>query len=353
MINTGKDNNSMAAFVRLCIFAALLSAGASAAWAGVFTQAQELRLKTYVDNIMNCRFDSAQAAADYFIKQNSSDPLGYVLWLMNIGMRDLDCDYYVDTVKFVNIYRNAVESVAELEKKNGRTSYSMTMAGFANITHASYYLQQKRYFAAVGTGLDAIKILEEAKTADSTNVEVDFFLGLYNYAKAELKRRLWMVMFWYGGDKQDGINQLIRCAKQSHMTAASARLSLADIYTQENQLEKAKPILDSLRKSYPDSRFVMWSYAKYFAAVKDTASAISEFGELSASYAGYRYGGLNSLKTLLSQVQYLCAAGRRTEAEKAALKALNGKCRDCTEQEKEICSQLQKAVSKGGCNVEN
>jgi thioredoxin-like negative regulator of GroEL len=159
-----------------------------------------------------------------------------------------------------------------------------------------------------------------------------------------------MVMFWYGGSKQDGINQLVRCAQAASITAPSARLSLADIYIEEKQPEKARSILDSLITDYPHSRFVKWTLVKYFLAVRDTTAAIGIYGELSASYDVSKYGKLNSLKTLYAQIRLLCAIGNTGSAQKLARKALEGKCLSCTGLEKEECVKIRKLAEKDGCH---
>jgi tetratricopeptide (TPR) repeat protein len=273
--------------------------------------------------------------------------------LVALGMRDLDCDYNIDTILFADTYRRAIDAITAMEAEKGRTSFTTTMAGFANVTHASYYLQQKKYFAAIGTGLDAIKLLEEATELDSSNAEADFFLGIYNYARAELKKRLWMVMFWYGGDKQEGIDRLVRCSKNAKITSPSARLSLADIYIEEKQPEKARIILDSLIVCYPDSRFVMWTYTKYFLATGDTARAADVFERLSASYSKYRYGRLNSLKTLYMQAFLLGKTGKKNQACAIAGKAAGGRCLSCAGPECDVCKDIKAILEKGGCNADN
>jgi len=261
-------------------------------------------------------------------------------------MRDLDYDRLLDTAAFLESYRITVKSIAEYEKARGRSSYSMTLAGFANATHAAFYMRQSRYFAAIGTGLDAIRGLNEAQKMDSTNYDVEFFLGLYDYAKAELRKRLWMVLFWYGGDKQEGIARLKDCVEKSEMAGPAAKLSLADIYIQEKEYTKARATIDELLADYPKSRFILWTDAKYFFSREEFVEAAKRYGQLADSYAKTRYGTFNSLATRWRQIETLRKAGKDDEARKTARTMKSGQCGNRSSRSEEPCREVVKFLKK-------
>jgi tetratricopeptide (TPR) repeat protein len=318
--------------------------------AAVFPSDREPALDLFVRNVVNCEFDSAFRIADSFYIADNTDPTGPLLRLLIYGMRDLDYDRHIDTAGFVATYRQTIETIGLWEQRFGRSSYSMTLAGFANATHATYYLRQKRYFSAIGTGLDGLKLLHEAKAADSANMDADFFLGLYDYAKAELRKRLWMVLFWYGGDKQQGIERLRRCADSAQIAAPAARMSLADIYIEEKQYEQARITLDTLLAQYPRSRFIKWTYAKYFMATGNNSAAAGVYGELSELYAASPHGTFNSLHTRQLQIRLLCESGNHDVSRKLAKKTLDGKCGSDPWRNCEPCMEIQSLLKKGACN---
>jgi len=316
----------------------------------VFPSTMEQAFDRFVCRIINCEFDSAFQIADSFSSADTTDPVGPLLRLLVCGMRDLDFDRTIDSAGFLNTYRTTVKRIAGYEETHGRSSYTMTLAGFANATHAAYYLRQKKYVAAVGTGLDAMKLLHEAKAADSANYDVDLFLGLYEYGKAELRRRLWMVLFWYGGDKHQGIERLRQCAGRARFAGPAARLSLADIYINENRLDSARAVIDELRREYPASRFILWSRAKYLLAAGQRRAAAGVYGELSDSYAAAAYGTYNSLATRRRQIELLCEERAGAEARRIAKKTLAGTCREPAWRHSAPCGEIRKLAEKGGCD---
>jgi len=265
--------------------------------------------KEVTELIIKCQFDSAAYIIDQYRQNDVSNPLPPVLKLAALGMRDVDLEMTVDSLLFMQTYAIAIGNVTAYEKKNGTSSYSRTMIGFTKAIHASFYLRRKMYVTALQNGLDALKVLREAKELDTSNTDVDFFLGLYDYARAELRARMWWVMFWYPGNKKEGIKKLELCGQTAYITRNAARLSLSNIYTDEKERTSAKVLIDKLYESYPDSRFVFWSRVKYFEAGKMYVDAASVYNQLSFQYSGVKNGIYNSLVTKKREAEMYKKAG--------------------------------------------
>lgn len=262
-----------------------------------------------VNHIMHSNYDSAFHAVDSS-ELSENDPLPLVLKLAIIGMRDIDFEKIIDSTLFLATYAQASEKVTVWEAENDTTSYSRMLTGVCGAIHASYYLWQKKYFSAMQNGLDALRIMREAQEIDSTNHEVDFFLGLYEFARAELRSRLWWVLFWYPGNRQDGIERVERSASRAKITASAARLSLCDIYIQEKRFEDARTAIELLKNDYPDSRFVWWAEVKYFEALDQYDSAEEVYYLLAQSYSTEEYGEYNYFYSSSRRAEMLFNAGR-------------------------------------------
>ncbi len=190
--------------------------------------------------ILNCQFDTALKLTDSLIIAEPQNPLSPVLKLATLGMRDVDLEMNVDTSQFISTYLLSMDRITAYENTYGVSSYSRTILGFTKVIHSTFYLRRKMYMAALQNGLDALKIMREAKRLDATNTDVDFFLGLYDYAKAELHSRLWWVLFWYPGGKKEGIQKLTLCSKSACITKNAALLSLLNIYITEKDTQALK-----------------------------------------------------------------------------------------------------------------
>lgn len=271
-------------------------------------------ITSVTDQILNCQFDSAISLTNASIDRDPSNPLAPVLKLAALGMRDVDLEMTVDSLLFLTTYSLAVECIDAYERKNGISSYSRTILGFSKTIHSTYFLRRKMYVTALKNGLDALKLLREAKTLDTTNTDVDFFLGLYDYGKAEMRTRLWWVMFWYPGGKKEGIQKLEQCSKSACMTKNAAKISLSEIYISEKNNDKALLLLKHLETAFPDSRFVYWSKAKYYETNKMYNEAAVAYNKLSLSYTGIKNGSYNALFTKNKEASMCLEAGHKEKA---------------------------------------
>ncbi len=291
--------------------------------------------------IIDCKFATAMALADSLSQAEEEDPIGPLIRLLAIGLRDLDAGKVIDSAAFMASYRQTLERIEPDSLE--RSSYALTMSGFAHASYAAFYLNQEKYLGALGVGLDAIKALNRARELDSLNYDVDFFLGLYDYARLELKRKLWMVLFWYPGNKREGIRKLERAASRACITADASRMALVDIYIKEKRYGKARRLLDTMLVAFPQSRFIRWSLARYYEATGRQDMAAETYGALSLSYRRAAHGMYNSLVTGRKQVEALLDENREAEARSAAQTLLQ-ECAPDGPREQQAYAQLKKLV---------
>ncbi len=306
----------------------LLSARLTAGTDYNLSEMQRMQVDSAVDNMINCRFDRAFAWADSFETASPSDPLGPLLRLMAYGLRDLDCNRTLDASGLLDAYSETMRKVRSYEKAYGESSYSAMLAGFANASHAAFHLNQSHYFSAVGTGADALKQLHSAKERDDENADVDFFIGLYDYGKTELRRRLWMVLFWYPGDKTEGIRKLENCVENGILAATSAKMALADIYAKEDRHAEAITLIEELKADYPESRFILWSEAKYWESLDNHVRAAGVYQRLAESYRHVEQCECNYLEVRAAQVEHLVEAGDHETAKRIAEEVAEAHCGD-------------------------
>lgn len=263
--------------------------------------------KKCVEYILTTRYDSALL----FIaeKQEKEDPLFWVLKLTVLSMRDVDFETPIDTFLFMKTYNEAVECCEKYETLNEKTSYSRMLYGTTKAIYAASLLKQKKYLAAVPVGFNAMDLLNEAYKLDSTNYDAEFFLGLYEFALSELRSKLWWVMFWYPGNRANGIKRVQRCAEKGIIIGKAALIPLCEMYIQDKRPDSARKIMEEFKKQYPESRFVLWSEAKYYESQKEYRKAAEVFEKLSHSYKTERYGEFNYIFTMFKKADMIFKSG--------------------------------------------
>lgn len=267
-----------------------------------------------INEIIECRFDNAMRVAETALAADGDNAMAAVMHLVAMGMRDVDADMTVDSVGFMLSFDRAKNIVSAYETAFGVSSYSTMLRGFTLGIHSSFHLKNKTYFAAAGTGLDAIKLMQEAKALDTLNFEVNIFLGLYEYGLSELKKRMAGVVFWLPGNKKNGIRILEEGAQNAALTHTAAKLALIDIYIAEKEPHKAREMIGRMKKELPESRFLLWAEVKYHEDQKAHDKAARAYGELADAYEKYRYGAYNGVVTRNKQAHALAGAGKTGEA---------------------------------------
>jgi tetratricopeptide (TPR) repeat protein len=251
---------------------------------------------TAVTGILECRFDDVLRVTDSAYAADGN-PLAAVLHLAALGMRDVDFDSTIDAAGFERAAERAGGAINGYEGIHGRSSYSVTLRGLILGMTASFHLKNKSYVKAGDSGLEMIKTMREARELDSTNTEVNFFLGMYDYGRADLRKRLRGVLFWFPGDKESGIRLLEEGARSAIITRAACALALSDIYLKEGRPRQSREIIDKLKREMPQSRFVLWAEAKYFEDQKMFAQAAEVYGRLAESYENEIYGSYSHIVT--------------------------------------------------------
>jgi len=304
--------------------------------------ARQQAVDSAVSAMIGCRYDDAFRIADSLSGADPRDGTGPMLRLFTIGLRDLDFEMTIDSADFERTYAAVISRTARSVSTGGATSYSLTLTGYAKATIASFHLRKNRYLGAVQTGLDALDLLRRAKQLDSLNTDPDYFLGLYEFARADLRKKLWWVLFWFPGNRERGIQRMEACSRSARFSPLAARLSLIDMYAQSGRMADARRQLDYMTGRFPDSRFVLWARARYFETAKQFGLAAEAYAGLAESYAGQPWGRYNRHITRLDEARMRESAGDRNAALELC-RDVGASCVSLPRQQRdEVCGMCQR-----------
>jgi tetratricopeptide (TPR) repeat protein len=289
-----------------------------------------------MEKIVASDYDGALTVCDALIRTDTTDPLGPMLKLAAIGLHDLDLDSATPSLDFNGAFIKCIGVVDGYERLHGVSSYSLTARGFARATAAAYDLWRKKYFAGLDLGFDALAKLKEAKRLDPTNRDVDFFLGLYTYARAEMKKTFWWAFFWYPGDKEEGIRKLAGCSVSSQFCRRAATLTLGEVLYRENRFTESDSISSNLLKLYPQSRLVRWTSAKRAEAAHVWAVAAENYKIIADAYDSIPEARRNWFLARNKAAHMYFSAGNSMRAIRECQSILNRSCAP----EDTFCRQL-------------
>jgi len=240
---------------------------------------------------------------DDLLKKYPEEPLYYYLAVASIGLKNLDFDEVLDKEKFLDIYDRGIRLTEKMLESDQNSCDLIMIRGFLMSANAAFMLLEGRLAAGARLGLRSLEVLRLAHTCDPKNYDTQYYLGFFDYAQAELRRKLGPLGVFTGltRNPQQGISALERCVKYARFMNRAAEMVLVDVYVRENRLDKAGEMLPRLLKEFPESRFLMWTKKRYELARGDDLAAIQT--ALTASRLYLRDGGYHNGIMILEEVR--------------------------------------------------
>ncbi|MCL2844029.1 MAG: hypothetical protein FWE23_01050 [Chitinivibrionia bacterium] len=253
--------------------------------------------------LVNCEFDKAYKMTDQLLEKYPSEPLYYYLAVAAIGLKNLDFNEVLDREKFFEIYDVGIRLVEAMLEDDPTSCDLIMLRGFLMSANAAFLLLEGRLAAGARLGLRSLEILRQAHACDPKNYDTQYYLGFFDYAQAELRRRLGPLGVFTGltRNPQQGITALERCVRYARFMNRAAEMVLVDVYVRENRLDKAGEMLPRLLKEFPESRFLMWTQKRYYIARGDDLAAINI--ALTASRLYFRDGGYHNGVMILEETR--------------------------------------------------
>ena len=307
------------------------------------TEPQQRAADVVMEEITQCRFDRARMLTDSMIAADSAEPLYWMLSLCAEALRQLDNAEISDPDAFTTLYERSKKNMPAWDHcTTKRKSYLMTMKGFMQLVAAAHTMQRKSYWSGLRLGLGAVSLCNEAKQLDTLNRDAELVGGLYNYARAELKRKFFGILFWYPGNKEAGMETIRRCSHDARIVAITSEMILQEIYTRENMMDSAAIGISRLLERYPGCRFILWTKAKMLDAQKAYKASAQTYQALADAYAAAP-GAIHSRSlTRLYEAQRYYAAGDNIRAKAACTLLLDS----CKTSSSDQCSEAKKLLNK-------
>lgn len=127
------------------------------------------------------------------------------------------------------------------------------------------YSERKKWAKATFAGKNALKYFEKCKGNADFSPELLFGDGMYNYYAQWIPENYPLLkpilLFFPKGNKVSGIKELEKTANTAFYTRVEARYFLVQIYSMENQYDKAYQMSKYMNEQYPDNPF----FERYFA----------------------------------------------------------------------------------------
>ncbi|WP_234736369.1 tetratricopeptide repeat protein [Tellurirhabdus bombi] len=237
-----------------------------------------------INNLYNYKFYEADKEFRWMRVRFPNHPMPYFLiglaewWKIvpNTDVTDYDDKFlaYMDStiVKAEKLYD-------EKEDKVEAAFFLSAAYGFKG----RLYSERKKWTKATFAGKNALKYFDKCKNNGDLSPELLFGDGLFNYYAQWIPQNYPLLkpilMLFPKGNKNLGIQQLEKTSNNAFYTRVEARYFLLQIYSMENQYDKAYDLAKYMWKQYPDNPF----FERYYARTAFVRGNINEADAVSKS----------------------------------------------------------------------
>ncbi len=227
------------------------------------------------------RYDVAFAIFDSLKQNNPQHPAGHFFFaaVLQAQMTDLE------TQKWQDDFHDHIDQAISLARENidqndGAIPFRYYFG--AGLSYKSLQMgREKKYLPAIKLGMAAVNELEKTMDQNPSFHDPLLGIGLYQYWRSHLTKSLsWLPFF--SDQRSEGIEKIQKAAKCSEFSRWAALSSLAWIYMQEEQYERA---YDYASQGYDEipSRFFHWPMAEAAFRQEKFPVAIDHFQKILAS----------------------------------------------------------------------
>ena len=235
-----------------------------------------------INQMYNYKFYDADKEFRWLRVRYPKHPMPYFLmglaewWKIvpNTDITDYDtqCLAYMDT------------TIAMAERLYDNSENKLEPAFFLAAAYAfkgRLYSERKKWTKATFAGKNALKYFEKCKGNADFSPELLFGDGMYNYYAQWIPENYPLLkpilLFFPKGNKINGIKELEKTANSAFYTRVEARYFLVQIYSMENQYDKAYEMSKYMNEQYPDNPF----FERYFARSAFVTGRLAEAEKLS------------------------------------------------------------------------
>lgn len=228
------------------------------------------------------QFDSAKYYFAEIERLYPENPAGYFLSgaLLQLKMMD-ECQFSAEE-EYLHLMRQTVLNAEKILAEENNLWAKFYLAN-TYAYRAVYEGFRKNYFETFKLGVKGGRMMQSLMKEDSTFYEAYLAVGTYEYFWARASRYLPFLNLG-GGDVNGAIAKLHIAAEKSLYSGPTARNSLAFIYSEEGEYEKAESMIDSLLAEYPTSRTFLWNKTEMEFKRKNYRLAADLFQDLFNRY---------------------------------------------------------------------
>jgi hypothetical protein len=223
-------------------------------------RAIQIEMTAAMNNMYNFNYDAAEKDFKWLTVKYPDHPIGFFLLGLNewwkivpdtrVEKFDDGCEAFMD--KAIDL----AEEIYDDDEKNKEAAFFLAASyAFKGRLHT----ERERWVKAAYNGKQAMKWLDKCRGFGDFSPELYMGDGLYNYYSKWIPENYPslkpLLVFFKKGNKNAGISQLEYVSLNAFYTRMEGRYFLMQIYSMENQHQKAYNMARMMHNMYPENSF--------------------------------------------------------------------------------------------------
>lgn len=233
----------------------------------------ENRIRRGIDYIYNIQFDSAEVVFKRIMLDYPQNPVGrFFLAMIDWWKIAIDPDNESLDELFFEKLEDVIYHCDQILKEDEKNLDAIFFKGGAIGFRGRLRALRDSWIKAADDGREALPLLKLAWSIDSTNYDILFGMGIYNYFAEVIPNEYPyikpLMIFFPKGNKTLGIQQLKLAAEKAKYASTEAKYFLLTLYYHyEEDLYQAQLYASDLHKLYPMNpifhRYLGRTYVRY------------------------------------------------------------------------------------------
>ena len=276
-----------------------------------------------LDLVFREDYRNAEAEADKIIRTYPDHPAGYFFkaavadaWMQRFQSNRREAEFH-------RLCDQAIERAESILAATPNDEWARFFLGASDGLKGTFEARYERYITAFRFGWKGVSVFLRMASEGSSNPDIRFGIGTYDYWRSALMRLLW----WMPGvpDKRaDGINTLRGVMQNGVYSRTSAAMVLVEIYQNEGLHQDALNLSDRMLQQYPRALVFHWSRAAALFGLKRYEEAIAAYRQIFERVEKDANSNFyNSVQSRMGMARSMAALGQSEEA-KEQLTAIDG-----------------------------
>jgi tetratricopeptide (TPR) repeat protein len=235
------------------------------------------------NQILEGRYDSAEAVADSFMAEQPCEPSGPLMKAAVIHYRNIDYEDTTRSADYFALLEHAERLAAQKTEENRDDIWARYFLASAWILKGAWTAANGGFLSGILTARTGVRGMEDVLADDNSCHDAYLSVGAYRFWKSEATKSLhWLPLI--GDDRERGIEEVKHALDRGIMSTPLTSTVLIEMLIAYDPV-RAASLADELASKHPACRLFRWQLGEAYKRSGDYDGAVRVYSRLAEEMA--------------------------------------------------------------------